>query len=45
MQLALTEDQTMLARSAGDFIAQSSPVSRQRALRDQKDERGYSLAI
>ncbi|HEX6241031.1 MAG TPA: acyl-CoA dehydrogenase family protein, partial [Polyangiales bacterium] len=34
-----------LARSAGDFIAQSSPVARLRALRDQKDERGYSLPI
>lgn len=45
MQLALTEDQIMLARSAGDFVAQSSPVSRLRTLRDQKDERGYSLPI
>jgi alkylation response protein AidB-like acyl-CoA dehydrogenase len=43
MQLALTEDQIMLARSAGDFITQNSPVARLRALRDAKDERGYSL--
>lgn len=43
MQLALTEDQIMLARSAGDFLAQSSPVARLRALRDAHDERGYSL--
>ena len=41
MQLALTEDQTMLARSASDFLGQSSPVSRLRALRDARDPRGY----
>jgi alkylation response protein AidB-like acyl-CoA dehydrogenase len=42
MQFALTEDQTMLARSASDYLGQSSPVSRLRALRDAKDARGYS---
>jgi acyl-CoA dehydrogenase len=42
MQLALTEDQTMLARSASDYLSQSSPVSRLRALRDARDALGYS---
>jgi acyl-CoA dehydrogenase len=45
MQLALTEDQTMLARSASDYLTQSSPVTRLRALRDAKDARGYSLVV
>jgi alkylation response protein AidB-like acyl-CoA dehydrogenase len=45
MQLALTEDQTMLARSASDYLSQSSPVSRLRALRDTSDTRGYSLDV
>jgi alkylation response protein AidB-like acyl-CoA dehydrogenase len=44
MQFALTEDQTMLARTAGDFVAEHSPLSRLRKLRDSRDERGYSLA-
>lgn len=44
MQLALTEDQTMLARTAGDFVAQHSPLSRLRKLRDGRDERGYTPA-
>ena len=34
MELALTEDQTMLANTAGSFIRENSPVSRMRALRD-----------
>jgi alkylation response protein AidB-like acyl-CoA dehydrogenase len=45
MQLALTEDQTMLARSASDYLGQSSPITRLRALRDAKDARGYSLEV
>jgi alkylation response protein AidB-like acyl-CoA dehydrogenase len=44
MQFALTEDQTMLARTAGDFVAEHSPLSRLRKLRDSRDERGYSQA-
>jgi len=42
MQLSLTEDQAMLAKTASSFIAEHSPVSRLRKLRDAKDERGYS---
>jgi alkylation response protein AidB-like acyl-CoA dehydrogenase len=45
MQLALTEDQTMLARSASDYLSQSSPITRLRGLRDAKDARGYSLDV
>jgi alkylation response protein AidB-like acyl-CoA dehydrogenase len=45
MSLVLTEDQTMLARTAGSFMAESSPVSRLRKLRDARDERGYSLDV
>lgn len=43
MQLALTEDQTLLSRTAHDFIAGSGSLARLRKLRDTKDERGYSL--
>ena len=45
MQLALTEDQTMLARSASDYLTQASPLTRLRALRDEKDARGYSVDV
>jgi alkylation response protein AidB-like acyl-CoA dehydrogenase len=45
MTLVLTEDQTLLARTAGDFVAEHSPLSRLRKLRDAGDERGYSPAI
>jgi len=34
MELALTEDQTMLANTASSFIQENSPISRMRALRD-----------
>jgi alkylation response protein AidB-like acyl-CoA dehydrogenase len=44
MQLALTEDQTMLARTAGDFVAQQGSVTRLRKLRDSRDERGFTPA-
>ena len=43
MQLALTEDQTLLARTANGFIAEHAPISRLRKLRDARDERAYSL--
>jgi alkylation response protein AidB-like acyl-CoA dehydrogenase len=45
MQLSLTEDQTMLAKTASAFFAERSPVSRLRKLRDSKDERGYSKEL
>jgi alkylation response protein AidB-like acyl-CoA dehydrogenase len=43
MQLALTEDQALLSRTAHDFISGSSPIARLRQLRDARDERGYAL--
>ncbi|TMQ05205.1 MAG: acyl-CoA dehydrogenase [Deltaproteobacteria bacterium] len=43
MQLALTEDQTLLARTAHEFVSSGSPIARLRALRDARDERGYAL--
>ena len=42
MQLVLTEDQTMLARTANDFVAGSAPINRLRKLRDANDERAYA---
>jgi alkylation response protein AidB-like acyl-CoA dehydrogenase len=41
----LTEDQSMLARTASAFVTEHSPISRLRKLRDSKDERGYSTAV
>jgi alkylation response protein AidB-like acyl-CoA dehydrogenase len=43
MQLVLTEDQALLARTAHEFIAAGGPVARLRKLRDSRDERGYAL--
>ena len=45
MQLSLTEDQAMLAKTASAFISEHSPVERLRKLRDAKDERGYSSSL
>jgi alkylation response protein AidB-like acyl-CoA dehydrogenase len=45
MELVLNEDQTMLARTAGAFIAEHSPVARLRKLRDSGDERRYSREV
>jgi alkylation response protein AidB-like acyl-CoA dehydrogenase len=43
MQLVLTEDQTLLSRTAHEFISGSPPIARLRKLRDSRDERGYAL--
>ncbi|MFI5216734.1 MAG: acyl-CoA dehydrogenase family protein [Candidatus Limnocylindria bacterium] len=45
MQLILTEDQELLAKTAADFAAERSPVSRMRQLRDRKDPDGFSRAL
>jgi alkylation response protein AidB-like acyl-CoA dehydrogenase len=45
MALVLTEDQTLLSRTAGQFMAEHSPLTRLRKLRDSGDERGYSLTV
>lgn len=42
MELVLTEDQELLAKTAADFVRQHSPVSRIRALRDANDPIGFS---
>jgi acyl-CoA dehydrogenase len=43
MQLVLTEDQTLLSRTAHDFVSGAPPIARLRKLRDTQDERGYAL--
>ena len=45
MQLVLNEDQELLAKTAEDFIAQQSPLSRVRELRDSRDPDGFSPAL
>jgi acyl-CoA dehydrogenase len=42
MQLVLTEDQELLAKTATDFVSERSPVARFRALRDAGDPDGFS---
>ncbi len=42
MQLVLTEDQELLAKTASDFVRSHSPIKRFRALRDAKDPLGFS---
>ncbi len=42
MLLALTEDQTLLSRTAHDFVADPPPIARLRKLRDSHDDRGYA---
>jgi alkylation response protein AidB-like acyl-CoA dehydrogenase len=43
MLLALTEDQTLLSRTAHEFAAGAGALGRLRKLRDDRDDRGYSL--
>lgn len=45
MQLVLTEDQELIAKTAADFVAEKSPISRVRALRDDSDPVGFSRAL
>ncbi len=45
MQLVLTEDQELLAKTVADFAEARSPVSRVRALRDDRDPDGFSRAL
>jgi len=42
MELVLTEEQTILQKTAREFLAKSSSSKRLRALRDSKDPLGYS---
>lgn len=45
MNLALTDDQELLAKTAADFVAEHSPVARMRKLRDTKDPLGFSREL
>ena len=45
MQLVLSEDQELLAKTAADFAAEESPVSRLRELRDHDDPDGFSRKL
>jgi acyl-CoA dehydrogenase len=45
VQLVLTEDQELLAKTAADFVAERSPVSRFRELRDAEDPVGFSREL
>ncbi len=45
MQLVLTEDQELLAKTAADFVAERSPVARMRQLRDKQDPDGFSREL
>ncbi len=45
MALVLTEDQELIAKTARDFVDEESPVSRMRALRDSRDETGFSRPL
>ena len=45
MDLVLTEDQELIAKTAADFVKQKSPVARVRELRDSNDAVGFSRAL
>ena len=45
MSVILSEEQLMLRESAQTFLADQSPVTRMRELRDAVDENGYTPAI
>ena len=45
MELVLTEDQELLAKTAADFVTEHSPVARMRKLRDTKDAVGFSRPL
>jgi alkylation response protein AidB-like acyl-CoA dehydrogenase len=45
MELVLNEDQELIAKTAADFVAENSPISRVRELRDSADPLGFSRAL
>jgi alkylation response protein AidB-like acyl-CoA dehydrogenase len=45
MDLVRTEDQELIAKTAGDFVKQRSPIARVRELRDTNDPVGFSRAL
>jgi acyl-CoA dehydrogenase len=45
MDLVLTEDQELIAKTAADFVREKSPVARMRALRDSNEPACFSRAL
>ena len=45
MSMILNEEQELLRQTARDFLAEQAPVSHLRALRDKKDETGFSRKL
>ena len=45
MDLVLSEDQELIAKTAADFVREKSPLARMRALRDGSDATGFSHAL
>ena len=45
MDLVLTEDQELIAKTAADFVKRRSPIARVRELRDSNDATGFSRAL
>jgi alkylation response protein AidB-like acyl-CoA dehydrogenase len=45
VELVLTEDQAFIAKTAEDFVAEKSPISRVRELRDGADATGFSREL
>jgi acyl-CoA dehydrogenase len=45
MDLVLTEDQELIAKTAADFVKEKSPVARMRALRDANEAACFSRAL
>ena len=45
MELVLNEDQDLIAKTARDFIAERSPVTRMRARRDDADGPAFSREL
>lgn len=45
MQLVLSEDQELLAKTASDWVREHSPVARVRQLRDANDPTGFSRPL
>jgi acyl-CoA dehydrogenase len=45
MDLVLTEDQELIAKTAADFVKQKSPIARVRELRDTADAVGFSRRL
>jgi len=45
MDLVLSEDQELIAKTTADFVKQKSPIARVRELRDTNDPVGFSRAL